>query len=114
MHRKRVNSFISARRVVPNLNLSPAHIQNQNVYCSNAVKSRRYTLASIIPVSMLIQFSKVINVFYLFCVLLNCIPEISTNKPIFTLIPLCAVIMGGMCQEIWADFKRWKQDRYTN
>jgi phospholipid-translocating ATPase len=66
------------------------------------------------PVSLLIQFTRVINIFYLFNVILQYIPSISTNDPLMTLIPLLFVIAMGMLREGLADHKRNKEDRKTN
>ena len=62
----------------------------------------------------MIQFTKVINCFYLIGFILQSIPSISTNPAIFTFIPLSLMVLGGMGQEAYADWKRWRQDKATN
>ena len=54
------------------------------------------------------------NVFYLINVILQFQPNISTNSPLASLVPLCFVIFVGILKEFIADMKRWSQDRKTN
>ena len=54
------------------------------------------------------------NTFYAIGAVLQCIPEISTNDPLATVIPLAYVILVGMLKEALADCKRYKADKKTN
>jgi len=65
-------------------------------------------------VSLLIQFTKVSNTFYLIGAVLQSIPAISTNDALATIIPLAYVVAVGMLKEFLADFKRYKADKKTN
>lgn len=107
------------RRVVPNLQLTEAdrragHVQSQNLYYSNVVKSTRYNLVSFVPATLFLQFTKVINCFYLVNMILQMFPQISTNKWYFTAGPLSMIIFLGMVKEAIADLKRYLQDRQVN
>ena len=64
--------------------------------------------------SLLIQFSRVTNIFYLVNAIFQSIPSISTNDPLATIIPLAFVVLLGMLRELLADLKRWQVDRQTN
>lgn len=63
---------------------------------------------------MFIQFARVTNDFYVVNFALQSTPQISSNSPLATLIPLLFVIILGMIRELVADLKRWKEDRRTN
>jgi magnesium-transporting ATPase (P-type) len=45
---------------------------------------------------------------------MQCIPEIQTNSPLATLIPLCFVISLGILKELIAEVKRYKEDKAVN
>lgn len=107
------------RRVIPNLQLTKenekdGHPQAANLYYSNQVRSTRYNLISFVPAAFFLQFTKVINCFYLVNMILQSIPTISTNAWYYTAIPLCIIIGMGMLKEGLADLKRYQQDRRVN
>lgn len=52
--------------------------------------------------------------FYLFNMILQAIPEVSTNDWYYTLFPLTAMVSLGMAKEFIADYKRYKMDKTAN
>lgn len=89
------------------------HHQNA-VYPTNKVKTTRYTILNFLPITFMLQFTKVINVFYLGNAILQSFPSVSTNDPLYTIIPLAILIFLGMLKEGLADYKRYKIDKATN
>ena len=87
---------------------------NAGHFPSNRISTTRYTWYSFLPIALLIQFTKVSNVFYAIGAILQAIPAISTNDPLATIIPLAYVVAVGMLKEFLADFKRYKADKKTN
>lgn len=83
-------------------------------YPSNKVRTTRYTIFSFLPVSIMLQYTKVINCFWLISLVLQSIPSISTNDWRFSLIPVICLPGLGVIKEGLADYKRWKQDRKLN
>ena len=83
-------------------------------YVSNKIKTTRYNVFNFIPITFMLQFTKVINVFYLFNMILQSIPEVTTNDWYFTLMPLSGMVSLGMIKEFIADYKRYKMDRTAN
>jgi len=63
---------------------------------------------------MLLQFTKVVNDFYVVNAILQSMPAVSVNSPWATIIPLAYVILIGMLKEAIADYKRYKQDKKSN
>lgn len=45
---------------------------------------------------------------------MQCIPEIQTNSPLATVVPLCFVISLGILKELIAEVKRYKEDKAVN
>lgn len=67
-----------------------------------------------LPLAILVQFSKVPNCCMLVNAILQSVPSISTNDPIATIIPLCAVICLGLYKEASVDLKKRKGDQEEN
>ena len=83
-------------------------------FATNRISTQRYNLLNYLPIALLIQFSRVANCFYLVSAILQSIPDISTNDPLATLIPLAYVIILGIIKEGIADYKRYKNDKQVN
>ena len=83
-------------------------------YPSNKINTTRYTWYNFVPITFFLQFTKVINVFYLFNMILQAIPEVSTNDWYYTAVPLAGMVSLGMAKEFIADYKRYKMDKESN
>ena len=64
--------------------------------------------------SLFLQFTKVVNIFYLVNVILQFFPSISTNEPEYIGTVLATLIFIGMLKEFLADYKRYKTDKASN
>ena len=84
------------------------------VFPTNKVTTTRFNIFNFLPITILLQFTKVINVFYLGNAILQSFPSVSTNDPLFTIIPLSILIFLGVLKEGLADYKRYKIDKTTN
>ena len=81
---------------------------------SNRISTTKYNFLNFLPISLLIQFTKLANCFYLVSAVLQSIPSISTNDPLATVIPLMYVVILGMVKEFIADYKRYQNDKKEN
>ena len=98
------------RTIYPNFTDNP----NDRTYVSNKISTTKYTLLNFLPLTILLQFSRIANVFYLVNAILQTIPSISTNDPLATIIPLVYVVSLGILKEFLADYKRYKNDNKVN
>ena len=89
-------------------------IEQLNSNPTNRVKTTRYNWFTFLPITMFLQFTRVVNIYYLFNGLLQMIPAVSTNKPIATFIPLSFVIMVGIIKEMIVEIKRGLDDKALN
>lgn len=80
----------------------------------NGRKSTRYNLFTFLPITILYQFTRVVNCFYVLNAFLQSTPSISTNDPLATIIPLTFIICVGIIKEAIVEVKRWLQDRQVN
>ena len=62
------------------------------------------------PIAVFLQFTKVVNIFYVVNTILQSIPSISTNNPLFASSVLVLLILIGVIKEALADWKRYKTD----
>ena len=90
------------------------HEQWNRKYPSNQIKTTRYTWWNFAPIALLLQFTKVVNCFYAVNTVLQSIPSISTNDPIYSVLVLITLIIIGMVKELLADMKRFKTDKLSN
>ena len=90
------------------------HEQWNRKYASNRIKTTRYTWWNFVPLALFLQFTKVVNCFYVVNTILNSIPSISTNAPIYSGSVLALLILIGMLKEALADYKRYKTDKGSN
>ena len=81
---------------------------------SNRIKTTRYTWWNFVPLALFLQFTKVVNCFYVVNTILQSIPSISTNDPIYASSVLMLLILIGMLKEGLADYKRYKTDKGSN
>ena len=90
------------------------HEQWNRRYVSNRIKTTRYTWWNFVPRALLLQFTKIVNCFYVVNTVLQSIPSISTNDPIYASFVLMLLILIGMLKEALADWKRYKTDLLSN
>ena len=89
--------------------------QHERNFCDNRVTTTKYTCLTFFPKNLFIQFSKMANAYFLFCVLLQLIPGIAPpNGAIFSMFPLCFVVGVSMIKDAFEDSKRRKQDNVEN
>ena len=73
---------------------------------SNKIRTALYTQLSIFPVAFMLQFTKVANIYWGICAILQFYKPIQTANPIFVIATLLVVVLVGVFKEFWADSKR--------
>jgi phospholipid-translocating ATPase len=90
------------------------HSHQRAVFATNKVTTTRFNIFNFLPITIALQFAKVINVFYLGNAILQSFPSVSTNDPLYTIVPLTILVLLGILKEGLADYKRHKIDKQTN
>jgi phospholipid-transporting ATPase len=67
-----------------------------------------------LPLSLLLQFTRVANVYFLITAILQSIPIISPLHPFSAIAPLIFVLAVAMTREGVEDYFRYKSDVETN
>lgn len=64
--------------------------------------------------SLILQFRRYANLYFLTCAILQSIPLISPLSPLSAILPLIFVLCLSMAREGYEDYKRWKSDKESN
>lgn len=77
---------------------------------SNYIRTTKYTKWSFLPLSLLYQFKRFSNVYFLFVAILQSISIISPLHPLTAINPLVFVLVVSMMREGFEDYERYKSD----
>lgn len=81
----------------------------------NTINTSEYTLITFLPLNLLLQLTKMANLYFIVIAILECIKSISTtNGEPTILLPLSTVISLSMIKDFFEDYKRWKSDKEEN
>eukprot|EP01022_Parablepharisma_sp_SALTPOND_P012516 TRINITY_DN16105_c0_g1_i3.p2 TRINITY_DN16105_c0_g1~~TRINITY_DN16105_c0_g1_i3.p2 ORF type:complete len:773 (+),score=77.26 TRINITY_DN16105_c0_g1_i3:2717-5035(+) len=89
-------------------------VNDMKEFPTNYVRTTKYTALSFIPKSLLIQFMRLANIYFLVIATLQCIPTISPLNPITAVLPLAFVLIVSMIREGIEDYRRYTDDRAAN
>ena len=81
---------------------------------SNYIRTTKYTMWSFLPLSLMYQFRREANIYFLLQAVLNSIPAVSAMNPITAILPLIFVLGVSMLREGLEDYQRYKSDVSTN
>lgn len=82
---------------------------------NNAICTSKYTVISFLPKNLFEQFSKMANVYFLFIMVLQIIPQISiTGGQPAILLPLMFVCAVSAVKDLFEDIKRHRADDQEN
>ena len=82
-------------------------------FASNAISTSKYSVLSWAPKSLLWQFRKAANVYFLIISVLSMM-SFSPKKPMSMVITFSSVLFLTMLKEAYEDYFRHKQDRQVN
>ena len=90
------------------LNTQEYHFKN------NKINTRKYNWITFIPHSLLLQFARPANIYFLFCAIIQCIPQISPLSPVTAILPIVFVLSVSLIREVLEDYSRAKLDKQQN
>ena len=88
--------------------------ENKLKYPSNYISTTKYNALTFFPLSLLNQFKRYANVYFLLSAVLNSIPAISPLNPASSIAPLIFVVALSMVREAYEDLTRHKSDIELN
>ena len=90
------------------------HLNYSNEYPSNFIRTTKYNLFNCLPKSLLLQFKRYANIYFLIVAILQAFPEISPLQPFSAIAPLCFVLALSLLREWMEDYERYKSDLEIN
>ncbi|KAM3867619.1 phospholipid-transporting ATPase ID [Diretmus argenteus] len=83
-------------------------------YATNAIKTSKYNLFTFLPLNLFEQFQRIANAYFLFLLLLQVIPQISSLSWFTTVVPLVLVLTVTAAKDATDDINRHRSDNQVN
>lgn len=83
-------------------------------YADNAIKTSKYNLFTFLPLNLFEQFQRLANAYFLFLMVLQVIPQISSLSWFTTAVPLILVLSITAVKDASDDINRHKSDKQVN
>lgn len=109
--RRRLKTFNSPRNFRFSLTEDSLHTKQ---FPSNYISTTKYTLITFLPKSLLFQFKRYANIYFLIIAILQSISIISPLNPFTALAPFVFVIGLSILREAYEDYQRYKSDIEIN
>ncbi|ESO88482.1 hypothetical protein LOTGIDRAFT_165609 [Lottia gigantea] len=107
------------RTIVPNTavdpDIPPAHKNHPNhEFRSNRIKTTRYSVITFLPKNLFEQFHRYANLYFIFVVALNWVPEVNAFGKEIAMAPVIFVLAVTAIKDIFEDFRRYRSDKKIN
>ncbi|KAM5191560.1 phospholipid-transporting ATPase IK [Mantella aurantiaca] len=83
-------------------------------HADNSIKTSKYNIFTFIPLNLFEQFHRVANLYFLFIIILQTVPAISTLPWFAIMLPLLFLLIVRGIKDIIDDFARHKSDKEIN
>ncbi|ELK05429.1 Putative phospholipid-transporting ATPase IM [Pteropus alecto] len=84
------------------------------LFQDNRIHTSKYNILTFLPINLFEQFQRVANAYFLFLLILQLIPEISSLTWFTTIVPLVLVITMTAVKDATDDYFRHKSDNQVN
>ncbi|XP_062308024.1 phospholipid-transporting ATPase ID-like [Osmerus eperlanus] len=83
-------------------------------YATNAIKTSKYSWFTFLPLNLFEQFQRIANAYFLFLLVLQVIPDISSLSWFTTVVPLVLVLSVTAAKDATDDINRHRSDKQVN
>ncbi|KAM7165891.1 phospholipid-transporting ATPase ID-like isoform 1-T2 [Macrochelys suwanniensis] len=83
-------------------------------YANNSIKTSKYNFFTFLPLNLFEQFQRIANAYFLFLLILQLIPQVSSLSWFTTVVPLVLVLTVSGVKDAIDDFNRHKSDNHVN
>lgn len=83
-------------------------------YANNAIKTSKYNIFTFLPLNLFEQFQRLANAYFVFLLMLQLIPQISSLSWFTTVVPLLLVLSITLAKDLSDDITRHKNDKQVN
>uniref|UniRef100_A0A7N6AYX7 Phospholipid-transporting ATPase IC n=1 Tax=Anabas testudineus TaxID=64144 RepID=A0A7N6AYX7_ANATE len=87
---------------------------NEKFQYSNCIMTSKYNIITFLPINLFEQFQEVANTYFLFLLILQLIPQISSLSWFTTIVPLALVLSITAVKDATDDYFRHKSDNQVN
>ena len=116
----RGTTLVSSKSIILKKKLYEFYINSPNKntqmykHKNNYISTTKYNIITFLPKSLLYQFSKLPNIYFLLIAIIQSIKLISPLKPLAAILPLILVLSISLLRELIEDISRYKYDRRNN
>ncbi|CAH2292326.1 phospholipid-transporting ATPase IK [Pelobates cultripes] len=89
-------------------------ISKKRKYADNSIKTSKYNVLTFIPLNLFEQFHRVANIYFLFIIILQMVPAISTVPWFAIMLPLLFLLIIRGIKDLIDDISRSKSDKAIN
>ncbi|XP_061590380.1 phospholipid-transporting ATPase ID-like isoform X1 [Cololabis saira] len=83
-------------------------------YANNAIETSKYNIFTFLPLNLFEQFRRIANTYFLFLLILQLIPQVSSLPWFTTAVPLVVVLTITAVKDATDDINRHKSDKQVN
>ena len=107
------------RPIVPNHTVDPniphdSKAHPNHGYSFNLVKTTRYSIITFLPKNLFEQFHRFANIYFIFVVALNWIPQVNAFAKEVAALPVFFVLLVTALKDAFEDFRRYRSDKKVN
>ncbi|XP_053599643.1 phospholipid-transporting ATPase VD [Plodia interpunctella] len=104
--------IVTPNHLVPEKTPPKEHPNGQR--CDNKIRTTKYTFLSFLPKNLFEQFHRIANVYFIFIVLLNWVPQISAFGKEISMMPVLFVLTVTAIKDLFEDRRRHLSDKRIN
>ena len=108
--RKTSTNKIKFQEFYLNNNIKNKELNHKN----NEIRTNKYNILTFLPKSLLIQFARLPNIYFLATAIIQSIPIISPLSSVTAIFPFLFVLSVSMIRDLIEDLSRLKYDRLNN
>lgn len=83
-------------------------------FANNYIKTTRYTIITFLPKNLFEQFHRFANIYFIFVVALNWIPQVQAFAKEVAALPVLFVLLVTALKDAYEDFRRYRSDKKVN
>lgn len=83
-------------------------------FSTNFVRTTRYTIITFLPKNLFEQFHRFANIYFIFVVALNWIPQVQAFAKEVAALPVVFVLLVTAVKDAWEDIRRYRMDKTIN
>jgi phospholipid-translocating ATPase len=85
-----------------------------DTFCTNRIRTARFTWWNFIPIAIYLQFCKLVNTIWFIVIVINMHPDITIGSPVVANLILSTVFIIGILKEGISDLRRHLSDKKIN